>query len=188
MAEDVRQAAQATLYSNPRLRPTSVVIELENAVAQARATPGKSISLSRRPWVLVGGDPEDEMRVLPRRKGRTDVLLAGLKLARDDVAETDDNHGGREADPGLLAFVSLLGTLYETPANAALTFSIDPMSGVLNSPFGRFVLEALRIFYPAEREIPIGTVRTLVQRLAQFKPELRDAAPESGGGLSGKLM
>jgi hypothetical protein len=37
--------------------------------------------------------------VLPRRKGRADVLLAGLKLARDDVDETDDGHGGREADP-----------------------------------------------------------------------------------------
>jgi hypothetical protein len=66
-----------------------------------------------------------------------------------------------------------------------VTFSIDPMSGVLSSPFGRFVLDALRIFFPDEREIPIGTVRTLVQRLAQFKPELRDAAPESGGGLAG---
>jgi hypothetical protein len=185
LAEDVRQAALATLYSNPRPRPTSVAIELENALAQARATPGKSISLSRRAWVLVGGDPEDEERVLPRRKGRADVLLAGLKLARDDVDETDDGHGGREADPGLLAFVSLLGTIYESAANAIVTFSIDPMSGVLSSPFGRFVLEALRIFFPDEREIPIGTVRTLVQRLAQFKPELRDAIPESGGGLAG---
>jgi hypothetical protein len=63
VAEDVRQAAQATLYSSPRPRPTSVVIELDNAVAQARATPGKSVSLSRRAWVLVGGDPEGEVRM-----------------------------------------------------------------------------------------------------------------------------
>jgi hypothetical protein len=184
VAEDVRQAAQATLYLSPRPRATSVVIELENALARARATPGESISLSRRAWVLVDGDPEAEMRVLPRRKGRADVLLAGLKLARDDVEETDDNHGGREADPDLLAFVSLLGTIYETAANAIVTFSIDPMSGALNSPFGRFVLEALRIFYPDEREIPPGTVRTLVQRLAQFKPELETPPPKAGAGLA----
>jgi hypothetical protein len=145
------------------------VIEMQNAVARARARPAKSISLSRRAWILVGSDPEDEQRVLPRRKGRVDVLLAGLKLARDDVEETDDNRGGREADPRLRAFVSSLGMIYESTANKALTYKIAPASGELSGPFGRFVLEALRLFYPGS-DIPIGTVRTLVQRLAQFKP------------------
>jgi hypothetical protein len=69
VAEDVRQAAQATLYSRARARPSSVVIELEDAVAQVRARPGKSILLGPRAWVLVGGDPEAEERVLPRRQG-----------------------------------------------------------------------------------------------------------------------
>jgi hypothetical protein len=116
VAEDVRQAAQATLYLSARPRPTNVVFELENAIAQARAVPGKSVSLSRRGWILVGGDPEDEERVLPRRKGRVDALLAGLELARDDVEETDDSRGGREADPRLRAFVSSLGMIYESSA------------------------------------------------------------------------
>jgi hypothetical protein len=64
-----RQAAQATLYSSAQPRPSSIVIELEKAIAQVRASPGKSVWLSRRAWVLVGGDPENEERVLHRGGG-----------------------------------------------------------------------------------------------------------------------
>jgi hypothetical protein len=177
VAEDVRQAAQATLYSSAEPRPSSVVIELEDAVAQARARPGRSIWLSRRPWVLVGGDPEDEERVLHRGKGRLAMLLAGLQLARDDVEESGDKRGGRPADARLRIFISNLGMIYETNANRSLTHSVDPASNALNSPFGLFVLEALRVLYPGEIEIPLGGVRTIIQHLAQFKPELRKHGP-----------
>jgi hypothetical protein len=139
-------------------------------IARVSLTQADLVLLSRGAWVLVGGDPEDEERVLPRPKGRSSILVAGLKLARDDVEETDDNRGGREADPRLRAFVSSLGMIYENIANKELTYKVDPASGELTSPFGRFVLEALRLFYP-KSEVPIGTVRILVQHLAQFKAE-----------------
>jgi hypothetical protein len=109
-------------------------------------------------------------------------LRAALKLARDDVEESGDKGGGRQADARLRIFISNLGMIYETAANQTLTCSVDPMSGGLNSPFGLFVLEALRFFYP-EREIPIGAVRTLVQRLARFEPDAAKREGSSGGGL-----
>jgi hypothetical protein len=154
VAADVRQAAQATLYSGARPRPTSVVIELENALAQARATPGTLISLSRRAWVLVGGDPEDEQRVLPRRKGRVDVLLAGLTLARDDVGETDDDRGGRKADPRLRAFVSSLGMIYESTAKKAVTYKTSSAAHSDASSSKRSVSSILKTRSQSVRSAP----------------------------------
>ena len=109
-------------------------------------------------------------------------MRAALKLARDDVEESGDKGGGRQADARLRIFIGNLGMIYETAANQTLTYSVDPVSGGLNSPVGLFVLEALRFFYP-EREIPLGAVRTLVQRLARFEPDAAKREGSSGGGL-----
>jgi len=65
-----------------------------------------------------------------------------------DFLPNDDHKGGGQADDRIGSFVAGLGGIYIRGTHRRPTFTIDPHSGDVAGPFGRFVIDATRFLYP----------------------------------------
>ena len=173
VAAQVRQAARAVFERSPAPRPTAILKQLEKASRHARNTYSALKDLSDYVWLYAGIEADQKDTQLRNVRELADRLERAVETARDNVRSTQNAKGGRHADSRIQAFVLVLAMIYKEVTGNRPTYTIDPNSGGLASPFGRFAAEAFRAFYPGD-ETPWGAVSKAVQHAVAFE---RDTEP-----------
>ncbi len=178
---NVRQAARA-FERLPALRLTDVRNKLEAVRKRYSKDPCARIVLSDAETRLYARAAMSEP--MSRTEDRIDFSLEeidkAIEVVKADVRSNRDDRGGRKLDDRLGQFVTSLAQTYADETGFPPKHTVDPNTGDCVSLFNRFVLEALREFYP-EVPVPWAAAREAMRRvlLVDWNPgdnvELADA-------------
>ncbi len=114
---------------------------------------------------------------MSRTEDRLDFSVEDIDKATEviqaDVRSNMANRGGRKSDDRLYQFATSLAQIYADVTSLPPTHTVDPNTGACTSPFNRFVLEALREFYP-EVPVPWAAAREAMRRVLLVDWDLGD--------------
>ena len=178
---NVRQAARV-FERLPAPRLTDVRNKLEAVRKPYSKDPCARIVLSDTEMRLYARAAMSEP--MSRTEDRIDFSLEeideAIEVVNADIRSNMTDRGGRKLDDRLDQFATSLAQIYADETGLPPTHTVDPNTGACTSPFNRFVLEALREFYP-KGPVPWAAAREAMRRvlLVDWDPgdnvELADA-------------
>ncbi len=162
---NVRQAARV-FERLPALRLTDVRNKLEAVRKRYSKDPCARIVLSDAETRLYARAAMSEP--MSRTEDRLDFSLEeiekAIEVVKADVRSNMANRGGRKSDDRLYQFATSLAQIYFDETGLRPKHTVDPVTQECTSPFNKFVLEALREFYP-EVPVPWAAAREAMRRV-----------------------
>lgn len=161
---NVQQAARV-FERLPTPRLTSVRRELKEARKKYKEDPAQHVDLSEEARLYVRAAMVEHMS---RTEDRFDFSVEDIDKATEiveaDVLSNMANRGGRKSDDRLDQFVTMLAQIWADETGLRPTHTVDPVTAECKSPFNKFVLEALRQFYPGDG-VPWAAAREAMRRV-----------------------
>jgi hypothetical protein len=177
---NVQQAARV-LKRPPAPRLTSVRNELKNARKRYKENPAQHVDLSEEARLYVRAAMVEPMsRIEDWFDFCVEDIDKAIEVIEADVRSNMANRGGRMSDDRLYQFATSLAQIYADETGLQPKHTVDPVTQECTSPFNKFVLAALREFYP-EGPVPWAAAREAMRRvlLVNWDPgdnvELADA-------------
>ena len=161
---NVQQAARA-FERPPAPRLTSVRNELKNARKRHKEDPAQRVDLSEEERLYVRAATVEPMsRTEDRLDFSVEDIDKAIEVIAADVLSNMAHRGGRKLDDRLDQFVTSLAQIYAGVTSLPPTHTVDPVTAEYKSPFNKFVLAALREFYP-EGPVPWEAAREAMRRV-----------------------